>query len=172
MTGLKNMNDERKNSEIHGSKVKKKSKSGQVPSEGGKALVSNKEFEIGLPKIKSFSTAFHNPLPLIKKLNAHRLLSLDIDVDKVRYLIVKKHGKDLNVEEWGIQKFPQEITQLFRALQITLENIKRRFYKPGTEIRVTFFSTDLLFKNDVFPVMKKKQELEQAILYRYKEDLK
>ena len=129
-------------------------------------------FEQKLHKVKSFSTSFYHPLPLLKKLNAHRLLSLDIDVDKIRYLIVKKYGNDLSVEEWGIQQFPKEIAQRFRALQISLENIKRRFYKPGTEVRVTFFSTDLLFKNDVFPVMKKKQELEQAILYKYKEELK
>lgn len=166
------MNDDRKNSEMSHSKEKGKNKLEQAFFEGGKAPASDTGSDFGMPKIKSFTTAFYRPLPLLKKLNAHRLLSLDIDVDKVRYLIVKKYGKELSVEEWGIQKFPPEITQLFRALQITLENLKRRFYKPGTEVRVTFFSTDLLFKNDVFPVMKKKKELEQAILYRYREDLK
>ncbi len=130
--------------------------------------ISTKQSQI----IKSFSTNFYFPLPLIKRLNSQRLLSLDIDVDKIRYLVVRKYGKRLKAEEWGIQKFPQESTQAFRPLQIALENIKRRLYKPGTETRVTFFSTDLLFKNEVFPVMKKKKELEQAIFYRYKDELK
>ncbi len=125
-----------------------------------------------LPSTKIFTLPFYQPLSLGQQLNAKTILSLDIDIDKIRYVIARKSGNKLQIKNWGIQTFPSEITHMTRALQIALENIKTRFFKAGMEVRVTFFSTDLLFKNDVFPVIKNKKELEQAIIFRYKEDLK
>jgi len=87
-------------------------------------------FEQKLHKVKSFSTSFYHPLPLLKKLNAHRLLSLDIDVDKIRYLIVKKYGNDLSVEEWGIQRLPNVLERcryLWRILKGDFTNPAQRF---------------------------------------------
>ncbi|WP_456440861.1 hypothetical protein [Caldithrix abyssi] len=124
------------------------------------------------PKTKIYTTDLFAPLSFTKKLGAKTILSLDIDIDKIRYIVVKKIGDNIQVKDWGIQTFPAEITQVFRAMQIALESIKSRIFKSGMEVRVTFFSTDLLFKNDVFPFIKNKKELEQAIILRYKEELK
>ncbi len=122
--------------------------------------------------VKSFSENFYSPLPLLKKMNSRRCLALDIDVDKVRYIVGKKSGDLIQVEKWGIQKFPAEISHRFKALQITMEHLKQKLYKNGTEVRVSIFSTDFIIKNEVFPVMKKKSELERAILFKYREEVK
>ncbi|WP_456408942.1 hypothetical protein [Caldithrix abyssi] len=146
--------------------------SGKKSSEKEAAVSASNMQKTMPPKTKIYTTDVFAPLSFAKKLGAKTILSLDIDIDKIRYLVVKKIGDNIQVKDWGIQTFPTEITQATRAMQIALENIKSRIYKAGMEVRVTFFSTDLLFKNDVFPRIKNRKELEQAIIFRYKEELK
>ncbi len=122
--------------------------------------------------VKSFSENFYAPLPLLKKLNSRRCLALDIDVDKIRYIVAKKSGDLIQVETWGIQKFPAEISHRFKALQITMEHLKQKLYKRGTEVRVSIFSTEFMIRQEVFPYMKKKNELEHAIFYKFREEIK
>jgi len=122
--------------------------------------------------VKSFTCNFYQPLPLLKRLNSRRCLALDIDVDKIRYIVAQKSGDFVKVKQWGMQKFPQEITHRFRALQISLEHLKEKLYKPGTEVRVSIFSTDFMIKHEIFPYMKKKRDLERAIFYKYRNELK
>ncbi len=127
---------------------------------------------IDVSDLKSFSENFHSPLPLLKKLNSRRCLALDIDVDKIRYIIAKKSGELIQVESWGIQKFPEEISHRFRALQITMEHLKQKLYKSGTEVRVSIFSTDFIIRQEVFPFLKKKSELEHAIFFKFRDEIK
>ncbi len=122
--------------------------------------------------VKSYSLDFYHPLPLLKKLNSHRCLALDIDVDKIRYIVAKKSGDLIQIVTWGMQKFPPEITHRFRAMQVALESIKQKLYKAGTEVRVSVFSTEFMIKTDIMPFMKKKNDLERAIFYKYKNELK
>ena len=137
-----------------------------------KNIPSESELKVKMDAIKSFSENFYFPLPLLKNLNNHRCLALDIDVDKIRYIIAKKSGDLIQVKKWGIQRFPPEITHRFKALQITMEHLKQKLYKNGTEIRVSVFSTDFMIKQEVFPFIKKRQELEKAIFFKFREDLK
>ncbi len=149
----------------------KNAKSQQKIANAKKSVAKNPQKPLPV-QVKTFTVPLYASLPLAKKLNAKKILSLDIDVDKIRYVILLKAGNHIQVLNWGIQKFPTEVSHLSKALQIALENIKARYYKVGMEIRVTFFSTDLLFKNDVFPVIKNKKELEQAIFFRYKDEIR
>ncbi len=122
--------------------------------------------------IRAFSQSFYHPLPLLKKMNSRRCLALDIDVDKIRYILALKSGDFIQVKEWGVQKFPREISHRFRALQITLENIKQKLYKGGTEVRISVFSTDFMIEQDVFPYMKKKEDLKKALFFKFREEIK
>ena len=139
------------------------------PSIQSKTTESN---EKNIFDVKSFSENFYISFPLLKKLNSRRCLALDIDVDKIRYIVAKKSGNLIKVESWGIQRFPAEITHRFKALQITLEHLKQKLYKGGTEVRVSIFSTEIMIKHEIFPYMKKKGELERAIFYKFRDEIK
>ena len=156
--------------------AKPSGKTGKKPDQaqkknGNRKSKSDKKASI-IVDVKSFSENFYAPLPLLKRLNSHRCLALDIDVDKVRYIVAKKFGDLIQVESWGIQKFPAEISHRFKALQITMEHLKQKLYKRGTEVRVSVFSTEFMIRQEIFPYMKKKSELERAILYKFREEIK
>ncbi len=148
--------------------ISKQTKSNVPPSKTKPSTKAGR----GIMDVKSFSENFYAPFPLIKKLNSRRCIALDIDVDKIRYIVAKKSGDLIKVESWGIQKFPTEITHRFKALQITLEHLKQKLYKSGSEVRVSIFSTEFMIKHEVFPYMKKKSELERAIFYKFREEIK
>ncbi len=137
-----------------------------------KSANPKRSHKINPEDIRAFSQSFYHPLPLLKRMNSRRCLALDIDVDKIRYILALKSGDLIQVKEWGVQKFPREITHRFRALQVTLENIKQKIYKSGTEVRISVFSTDFMIEQDVFPYMKKKEDLKKALFFKFREEIK
>ncbi len=128
--------------------------------------------KISAEDFRAFSQSFYHPLPLLKRLNSRRCLAIDIDVDKIRYILALKSGNLIHVKEWGVQKFPREITHRFRALQVTLEHIKQKLYNSGTEVRISVFSTDFMIEQGVFPYMKKKEDLKKALFFKFREEIK
>ncbi len=116
-------------------------------------------------------TDFHKPLPFVKKLDARKVLSLDIDVDKVRYVVAKKSGNYLQTLRWGVQKFPSEESNRLKALQIALENIHAKIYKPGMQVYASIFSPDINIRQVLMPKMRRKSELKNALYYKNQNDL-
>ncbi len=114
---------------------------------------------------------FYEPLPIIQRLNARKVLALDIDPEKVRYVLSKKTKKEIQVIEWGMQKFPTEEKDREKALQIALENIKSKLYKKGMMVNVSIFSPDINHRHLIFPKMKKKSDLENAIYHKNEAEL-
>ncbi len=114
---------------------------------------------------------FYHSLPFLQKLNARKSLGLDIDADKIRWILVKKTKEELQVLKWGVQKFPSEEKDRRKAMQIALENIKVKIYKKGLEVHVSIFSPEISTRQVVFPKMKKQTELKQAIYHKNENDL-
>ncbi len=117
------------------------------------------------------SDAFYKPLPFQKVLVAKPILSLDIDVDKVRWLLAKRAGKSIQVKSCGVKTFQAEETDRFRVLQLALEELRTRIYKPGMLVYANFFSPDVNIRQIVLPKMRKKSDLEKAIIIQNQTDL-
>ena len=114
---------------------------------------------------------FYQELSFFQKMNARKSLGLDIDSDKVRYVLVKKSKEEVQILEWGVQKFPSEEKDRRKALQIALENIKAKVYKRGMEVLVSIFSPEISSRQVIFPEMKKTADLKQAIFHKNESDL-
>jgi len=114
---------------------------------------------------------FYKSLPIGKLLIAKTILALDIDVDKVRWLIVRRAGKSIQVKSCGIKTFQSNETDRFRVLQLTLEELRSKILKPGMLVYVSFFSPDMNIRQITFPKMRKKADLEKAIFIQNQTDL-
>ncbi len=114
---------------------------------------------------------FYQALPLLQKVNARKTLGLDIDPEKVRYVLTKKTKNEVQVLKWGGQKFPSEEKDRDKALQIALENIKSKVYKKGMVVNVSIFSPEISSRHLIFPKMKHTSDLEKAIYNKNETDL-
>ena len=114
---------------------------------------------------------FFKELTMFESMNARTAIGLDIDADKVRYLIVKKARDEVKVLKWGVQKFPSEERDRKKAMQIALENIKAKVYKRGMLVNVSVFSPEISTRHVIFPEMKKESDLKQAIYHKNEQDL-
>ena len=114
---------------------------------------------------------FYAEMPFIQKMSARKSLGLDIDADKVRYVLVKKTKREVQVLDWGYQQFPSEEKDRRKALQIALENVKAKVYKKGMETHASIFSPEISSRHVVFPKMKKEADLRQAIYHKNESDL-
>lgn len=114
---------------------------------------------------------FYSDLSLIQNLNAQTYLGLDIDSDKLRYVVVRKSGDLIKAVKWGSQVFPTEESDRFKALQIALENIKAKVYKTGMHVYASVFSPDINIRQITLPKVEKKADLEKAIFFKNKTDL-
>lgn len=114
---------------------------------------------------------FYASLPLPKQLTAKKILALDIDVDKVRWVVVKKSGGSIQVKKWGVQKFKSTDVERFRSLQIALENIRSKVHKQGMLVYASFFNPDINIRKVILPKLRKKSDLEKAILFQNQTDL-
>jgi len=115
---------------------------------------------------------FYQKLSFFKNLQAKKSLALDIEPDKIRYIVARTAGGEIQVKEWGIQKFPVEEKDRQKAMQIALENIKARVYKKGMEVAASIFSPEVSIRQILFPKMKNKKELEAALFNKNEEELK
>ncbi len=114
---------------------------------------------------------FYEKLGLVKKLNARRVLSIDIDPDKIRYVVGSRSGKNLEVKSWGVQKFPADEKDSRKALQIALENIRSKVYSRGVEVSIGIFSPEINIRQVSLPKMKKESDLRQALDFKNQTDL-
>lgn len=114
---------------------------------------------------------FYANMPFIQKMSARKSLGLDIDADKVRYVLVNKTKTEIQVLEWGYQQFPSEEKDRRKALQIALENVKSKVYKKGLQTHASIFSPEISSRHVVFPKMKKESDLKQAIYHKNESDL-
>jgi len=114
---------------------------------------------------------YYTKLSFMQRLNARKYLSLDIDIDKVRYMVGLKAGRHFQAVNWGIQKFPAEESNRLKALQIALENIRVKILKPGMLVEACFYSPDINIRQITLPKMSKKADLEKAILFKNQQDL-
>jgi len=114
---------------------------------------------------------FFKELSFAQKLNARPAIGMDIDTDKIRYIVVKKVKDDIQILKWGVQKFPSEEKDRKKAMQIALENIKAKVYKRGMQVNVSIFSPEISSRHIVFPEMKKESDLKQAIFHKNEQEL-
>ena len=114
---------------------------------------------------------FYANMPFIQKMSARKSLGLDIDADKVRYVLVNKTKTEIQVLEWGYQQFPSEEKDRRKALQIALENVKSKVYKKGLQTHASIFSPEISSRHVIFPKMKKESDLKQAIYHKNESDL-
>jgi type IV pilus assembly protein PilM len=124
-----------------------------------------------VPRNPDIADTFYESLPFIKRMEAKKVLSLDVDIDKVRYVITQKAGNHVRVIRWGVQKFPGEEKNLMKALQIALENIRARVYQRGMEIVVSVFSPDISIRQVVIPRIANTSDLEKALFFKNQGDL-
>ncbi len=156
-------------------------KAGQNIAENGKNTVSSlqnpgtsPEKRISKnkgPVTNNVNDQFHASLPFIKLLSAEKCLALDIDMDKIRFIIVNKSGDSIDVRKWGVQTFPSDEANRFRAMQKALEFIKSHFYKTGMDVHASIFSPEQNIRQVILPKMKKKSDLDKAIFYKNKSEI-
>ena len=113
---------------------------------------------------------FNTKLNLFKRLNARPGLALDIDNDKITYILFKKSKQQIQVEKCGVQTLDPGIDR-FKAMQLTLTKLKTRIYKRGMKVYVGFFSPDINIRHIILPKTKKKSDLESAISFKNQNDL-
>ncbi|MBD3223585.1 MAG: hypothetical protein GF313_02580 [Caldithrix sp.] len=128
--------------------------------------------EPGQDRIAHKNVDFYNPLPFFQNMQAKSAIAIDIDIDKIRYVVVKKASKHYQVKKWGIKRYPSEAYSRHRALQVALANLRKEHYKPGMEVHASIFSPEINIRTIVLPKMKKQSDLDQAIYYKNKQDLK
>ena len=114
---------------------------------------------------------FYKKLSVFSRVNAKKVLSLDIDPDSIRYVVGLKSGKHLQVLNWGVQKFPADEKDRKKALQIALENISSKVYKRGMEVDVGIFSPEINIRQVTLPKMKKESDLRNALHFKNQSDL-
>lgn len=123
------------------------------------------------PASAHFIDEFYESLTIFKRLNARKVLSFDIDPDKIRYTYGLKSGKEFQIKGWGIQKFPPDEKDRKRALQIALENIRSKVYSRGMETSVGIFSPEINIRRVKLPKIKKESDLKKALDYKNQTDL-
>ncbi|MGD9898155.1 MAG: hypothetical protein AB7T22_03410 [Calditrichaceae bacterium] len=123
------------------------------------------------PMTHDVNDQFHASLPFIKLLTAKKCLSLDIDMDKIRFIVINKSGDSIDVRKWGVQTFPSDDADRFRAMQEALKFIKSHFYKSGMDVHASIFSPEQNIRQVILPKFKKKSDLDNAIFYKNKTEL-
>lgn len=113
---------------------------------------------------------FFAPLPLLKKIEANNCLSIDIGTDQIEYLLSRQTRNCMQVRKWEIIKLENEEGDRYRSIELALKLIKSKTYRPGTLVKVSFFSPDINIRQVVVPRLK-QAELENSILYKNKTEL-
>jgi len=157
--------------------IAKTKKSGSKPASANPAqkqppLKNNaKNISAEKPASTYIHDRFYEKLPFFKRLNARRFLTLDIDPGKINYVTGLRSGDEIQVEKWGVQKYPSEEKDRKKALQISLENIRSKIYKRGMEIAIGIFNPELNIRQVIIPKLKKESDLRQALDYKNQADL-
>lgn len=106
---------------------------------------------------------FYNPLSSYQKFIAQSFLSLDIQSDRVNYLVGKKSGKTIQVKQWGEMEFSPNKADPLAPLYETLSNLRYLLYKVGMNVYVSIFSPDMNIRQIILPKIPKKANLKKAI---------
>ncbi len=123
-----------------------------------------------LPQLDT-NNKFYRPLTFAQKMQARKSLAIDIDVDKIRFIVLEKANNHIQIKSWGIQRFPHESHNRYRSLHVALENIKKKYYKSGMEVYASIFTPEINVRQIVLPYIQKKAELEKAIYFKNRSDL-
>jgi len=114
---------------------------------------------------------FYEDLSFTKKLNSRKFLVLDLDPDKVRYVLGRRSGSEVQVSSWGVQKFPADEKDHRKALQIALENIRSKVYSRGIDVSIGIFNPEINIRQVSLPKMQKEADLKNAIDLKNQSDL-
>jgi Tfp pilus assembly PilM family ATPase len=120
---------------------------------------------------KSISTSFSEKPTFVQSLSAQNFISIDIDIDSIRYIIGTSSGRSIFVKDMGIAIIPSEGDNHDKAVKLTLDNIKANVYKSGYNIHTSFFSPDVTLRQYTVPKMRKASELKNALFYMLQSDL-
>lgn len=113
---------------------------------------------------------FNTKLSFTQRISARPSLAFDIDNDKICYVRVKKAGQKIQIEKCGIQTLDADMDR-YKAIQLTLANLKSRIYKHGMKVYVSFYSPDINIRQIIVPKTKRKSDLESAIFFKNQNDL-
>lgn len=113
---------------------------------------------------------FYAPLPLLKKIEAKNCLSIDVGTDQIEYLLSRQARNCMQVRKWEIIKLDNEEGDRYLSIELALKYIKSKIYRPGTLVKVSFFSPDINIRQVVVPKLK-QADLENSILYKNKTEL-
>lgn len=161
---------------VNKKKVKTKKLNQKIPKEAkvlsttkAKTVKTKKEKD-PLKKIKiepvNVFDQFYKPLPFIKLLTARKYLILDIDIEKISYLVVKKSGSEVQVSKCGIQNLASNEVDRINSLKIALTNLRSRFFKSGMKVIASFSSADINIRQITLPKTKKKSDLDKVIHFK------
>ncbi len=120
---------------------------------------------------KSISTSFSEKPTFVQSLSAQNFISIDIDIDSIRYILGTSSGRSIFVKDMGIAIIPSEGDNHDKAVKLTLDNIKANVYKSGYNIHTSFFSPDVTLRQYTVPKMRKTSELKNALFYMLQSDL-
>ncbi len=136
------------------------------PKPTGSETIFQQEASLSVPAeiIANVQDNFSKPLTFKERLKAKRVLAIDIDNDKLRYLVGNRIPGRLQVIKFGDQKFPTEQVNRYKALQIGLENVVSRHYKKNMELNISIFSNEFKIRQVALPKMKNRRDLENALL--------
>ena len=110
-------------------------------------------------------------LPVMQYLNATKFIALEIETDKVKYIIGKASKRAMQVIEWGVEICPDGGENRDKEIKEILSNIKAKYYNSGCKLYVSFFSMDFSLRQYVLPKVKKVKELKNAISFRLQAEL-
>ena len=122
-------------------------------------------------KIETIHAEFDQPLSFWQNINAYRFMALDIDTDKIRYIIGKSNGKSINVSDYGGHILPVREHDSEKALYLTLANIKANHYKNGLRVHVSFYSPDITLRQIELPKLRKEKDVENALNLKLQTEL-
>ena len=110
-------------------------------------------------------------LSVMQFLNATKFIALEIETDKVKYIIGKASKKAMRVIEWGVEICPDGGGNRDKEIKDILSNIKTRYDNSGCKLYVSFFSMDFTLRQYVLPKVKKIKELKNALSFRLQAEL-
>jgi len=113
---------------------------------------------------------FNTKLNFANRLNARPCLALDIDNDKISYIKTRKSGRNIQVEQCGVQALDPDMDR-FKAMQLTLTKLQSRLFRNGMKVYASFYSPDINIRHIILPKTKKKSDLENAIFFKNQSDL-
>lgn len=144
----------------------------ETPKNNKKETAPANAFKLNKSEMDSLHTfdQFNTKLNFTQRISARPGLALDIDNDKICYVKIKKAGQKIQIEKCGIQTLDTEMDR-YKAIQLTLANLKSRVYKHGMKVYVSFYSPDINIRQIVVPKTKKKSDLESAIFFKNQNDL-